>query len=358
MHIEKISLLNFRNYDFLDLELNSNVNIFCGDNAQGKTNLLEAMYFSAMGRSHKTTFYRELIQFEKTEAHIKSLIKNDSVTDKIDIHLHSDGKKGIAINSLPIKNSVDLFGILLVVMFSPEDLNLIKSGPSARRRFLDMELCQLSKVYYYNLRQYYKILKNRNNLLKKIQKNRSAMDMLEGWDIQLVEYGVKIAIQRDNFLKKLNDIAKEIYFNITDNKEELSLQYKPGLEISGYEDKLKKNIERDIFTGVTNYGIHKDDINFYVNNNNVKNFGSQGQQRTSVLAVKLAEIEIIRDEKNQNPVLLLDDVLSELDINRQKYLLNNIENTQTFITCTGIVDLLMNLDNSKKIYYVSNGKIT
>lgn len=356
MYIKKFSLKNYRNIDFLELELKNGVNIFYGENAQGKTNILEAIYVCATGRSHRTHIDKELIKFNETNAHIKAYIQS-STLDKIDIHLKKDSKKGIAINNIPINKLGELFGTLNIVIFSPEDLNLIKSGPLERRKFIDMELCQINKVYYHNLGQYHKILKQRNSLLKKISKENNLKETLFVWDSQLIEYGKKIIEIRQDFINKINKISKKIHFEITNQNEELEIIYKPSVLAEDFEKKLKKNIEKDIFYATTSYGPHKDDIIFLINNINARDFGSQGQQRTVSLSTKLAEIILIKEEKGDFPILLLDDVFSELDKSRQKYLISSINNIQVIITCTGIEDIIKNLQNDCQLFNIKNGYI-
>ncbi len=357
MYVRKISLKNYRNIERLDLELKDGINIFYGQNAQGKTNLLESIYIGATGRSHRTHKDKELINFDENESHIRLEVQKNTIFDKIDIHLKNNSKKGIAINGIPINKLGELFGYLNVVIFSPEDLSLIKQGPQERRKFIDMELCQISNIYYYNLCQYYKILKQRNSLLKKLAKDNSLKDTLFIWDSQLVNFGCKIIKERCLFIEKLNSISQKIHKQITNNKEHLELKYKPSVLANEFKEKLEKNIEKDIFYTSTSYGPHKDDMLFFINNINARDFGSQGQQRTASLSTKLAEIQLIKEEKGILPVLLLDDVLSELDKDRQKFLIKNIKNLQVIITCTGVEDVLKNLDEKCNIFNVSNGKI-
>lgn len=356
MYISRMQLDSYRNLETLDLRLHQGTNIFFGDNAQGKTNFLESVYLCATGRSHRTSFDRELIMLGKNECHVRAFVTEGGFSDQIDIHLRSNKKKGIAVNNLPIKKLGDLFGILLVVIFSPEDLSLIKSGPSERRRFIDMELCQLNKVYYHNLNKYHKVLKQRNALLKSLAKDLSQADTLDIWDEQLVDYGTRIMSARLEFLERINSISREIHKNITRGKEELRLIYRPNVEASEFLKKLKKNHERDILTKTTNAGIHKDDFSVFINELDARTFGSQGQQRTCSLSLKLAEIKLIKEEKGNTPVLLLDDVLSELDNNRQEYLLKSISDIQTIITGTG-VESFVNTEGAK-IFSVCNGLIS
>ncbi len=357
MYVKKLSLKNYRNIQLLEIELKKGINIFYGKNAQGKTNLLEAIYIGATGRSHRTHIDKELINFDKLDAHIKIEVIYNNYLNKIDIHLKKDSKKGIALNNLPLKKLGELFGALNVVIFSPEDLNLIKRGPLERRKFIDIELCQVNKVYYDSLFQYHKILKHRNALLKKIFKQNDLKETLFAWDIQLIEYGKKIIKTREDFIKKISKIANKIHNSITKNQEFLQIKYKPNVSFKDFESKLNKSIEKDILYQTTSVGPHKDDILFFINDINVKDFGSQGQQRTVSLSTKLAEIDLIKKEKGIFPVLLLDDVFSELDQFRQKYLISNIKDIQVIITCTGIEDVIKNLNTDCKIFEIEDGKI-
>lgn len=355
MIVQSINLKNYRNIRDINIDLNSGTNIIYGDNAQGKTNLLESIYLCATGRSHRTSHDSELIAFDESNAFIKLTVVDDlERTDTINIHLKKGSKKGIAINGLTLKKTGDLLGVLNVVMFSPEDLQLIKNGPGQRRRFMDMELCQISRVYYYNLNQYHKILKQRNNLLKNIKGQESTLDI---WDIQLAEFGKKLIKARKNFILELSEIAGGIHGSITEGRESLTLKYNPSAEIENFDEKLKKNRERDIYYGTTMTGPHKDDILFFINGVNVRDYGSQGQQRTACLAVKMAEIDLIKQHKNVNPVLLLDDVLSELDKTRQNYLINSIREVQTVITCPVLDKALMTMGEKSKIFNVFQGKV-
>lgn len=358
MYIEKLSLKNFRNFDKISISFSDNINIFYGDNAQGKTNLLESIYLCSTGRSQRTRNDKEMILFGENEAHIQIYAKKEKRTDRIDINLKRDGKKGIAVNNTAIKKLGELFGIVKTIIFSPEDLQMIKSGPSERRRFMDIELCQISNLYYYNLQQYYKILKQRNNLLKTIQKDYKLKETIFAWNEQLVIYGKKIISLRREFIKKINYIAFNIHQKITGGKEKLNIIYRPSVLEENFFSKLEKNIDKDLLYGTTSLGPHKDDLIFNINDIDIRNFGSQGQQRTASLSTKLAEIEFIKEESSSFPILLLDDVFSELDIKRQNFLIDNIKNIQTFITCTGIEDTIKKLTDKAFIYHVENGIVT
>ncbi|MCL2225443.1 MAG: DNA replication/repair protein RecF [Defluviitaleaceae bacterium] len=341
MHIKKISIAGFRNLDVSECELSSGVNIIFGDNAQGKTNFLEAVYFCAFGRSLRARADGELVGWGRDSASIRLETERAGMSSVLDARLSLAGKKavkGIMSDFIPVKHMKDLFGRLLVVMFSPEDLRLIKAGPSERRRFMDMEICQLSPVYYSDLKEYFRALKQRNALLKILQKDRgSAMrESLSVWDEQLINYGLRIIKTRHSFVEKVNKIAAEIHKNITQGAEELRLEYKAGIAAENYAAVMEKSHEKDIARGTTSDGIHTDDIEFTINEISARHFGSQGQQRTAALSAKLAEIEIIKQSTGETPILLLDDVLSELDKHRQKFLLAQISNLQTIVTCTGV----------------------
>lgn len=355
MYVKNLTLKNYRNIEYANLEFSPHTNIIYGDNAQGKTNLLESIYLCAAGRSHRTHTDKELISFNTDSSFVKLVLKDDvERIDTINMHIKNNAKKGIAVNGLPLKKTGDLLGVLNVVMFSPEDLQLVKNGPGQRRRFMDMELCRISKVYFYNLNQYQRVLKQRNNLLKTLKKYDVS---LEVWDIQLCEYGKKIIKAREDFIERLNGISSDIHKNITENSEILTLKYDKNVDIENMEKKLQASADRDIYYGTTTIGPHKDDVIFYINNINVREYGSQGQQRTACLSVKMAEIDLIREYNNVNPILLLDDVLSELDKKRQNYLINNIEDVQTIITCPYIDETLMNISKKSKIFNVFEGKI-
>lgn len=334
------------------------VNILYGDNAQGKTNILESLYICGTTKSHKGSKDKEIIKLDKDESHIKILLEKDKITHKIDMHLKKNKPKGVAIDGLPIKKSSELFGIINFVFFSPEDLSIIKNGPSERRRFIDLELCQLDKVYLYHLSCYNKILIQRNNLLKQISFNRKLLDTLSVWDLQLVDHGIKIMERRKLFIEQLKIIVSEIHNQLSGNKENLILNYESNVTIENFAEKLESALDRDINLKMTNYGPHRDDISIFNGKEDIRKFGSQGQQRTAALSLKLAEIEIVKQITKDNPILLLDDVLSELDRKRQNYLLNSITELQTIITCTGLEELITNRMKCDRIFKVVEGTVT
>lgn len=357
MIIKSLELSHFRNYETLDLLFDKGTNILYGDNAQGKTNILEAIYLSATTKSHKGSKDKDVISFGKEESHIRTYLEKDGVEVKVDMHLRSNKSKGIAINGQKIKKAAELLGILNVVFFSPEDLSIIKNGPAERRRFVDMELCQLDSFYLYNLNHYNKIVNQRNKLLKDLYLNPSLRETLTIWDSQLVSFGSKIIERRRQFIEQLNDIIKEIHSKLSGGKEELVIQYEPDVEIEDFEKKLKYNQERDIKLKQTSAGPHRDDFSFLIQDIDIRRFGSQGQQRTAALSLKLSEIELVKKMTKDTPVLLLDDVLSELDSNRQNYLLNSIGDIQTIITCTGLDEFINNRFEINKIYKVTTGRV-
>lgn len=340
MIIESIKLDQFRNYDSLELEFHSGTNLFFGDNAQGKTNILEAVYLCGTTRSHKGSKDKELIHFGEEESHICMRIKKGDIPYRIDMHLKKNKTKGIAINGVPVRKASELIGLGNFVFFSPEDLNIIKNGPAERRRFLDMELCQLDKIYLYHLSNYNKVLVQRNKLLKDFTFYKESDPMLDIMDEQLVQYGSVVIKLRERFVKELNGIIRDIHSRLSGGKEELVVHYENDTDIVSFQNRLKANREKDIRTRITNAGPHRDDICFMTGGIDIRKYGSQGQQRTAALSLKLAEIQIVKENVKDTPVLLLDDVLSELDSSRQRYLLESIHEVQTMITCTGIDDFV------------------
>lgn len=357
MIVDSIKLNNFRNYNNLELKFDKGTNLFYGDNAQGKTNILESVYLCGTTRSHKGSKDRELIHFGDDESHICMKIKKGDIPYRIDMHLKKNKTKGIAINGVPVRKASELIGLGNFVFFSPEDLNIIKNGPSERRRFLDMEMCQLDKIYLYHLSNYNKILLQRNKLLKDFSFYKESDPMLDILDEQLVQYGSVIIKLRDKFVSELNDILREIHSNLSGRKEHLVLEYESSETLETFASSLKKNREKDIRTRITNSGPHRDDLCFLIDKIDIRRYGSQGQQRTAALSLKLAEIEIVKRNVKDTPVLLLDDVLSELDSSRQRYLLESIHQIQTMITCTGIDDFVGYNFKINKLFQVIEGTV-
>ena len=357
MKIESIKLENFLNYQELQLSLDGGTNLFYGDNAQGKTNILESVYLCGTTKSHRGSKDREMILFGQDEAHIRMNLSKNGILYRIDMHLKKNKAKGIAINGIPIHKASELLGLGNFVFFSPEDLNIIKNGPSERRRFLDMELCQLNRVYLYNLMNYNKILMQRNKLLKDIWMHPEYEDTLEIWDMQMIQYGSQVIRARKEFTDQLNEIIFDIHKKLSGGREELLVVYENNVSEQEFEDSIRKNREKDIRLKISHTGPHRDDLSFMIRDVDIRRFGSQGQQRTTALSLKLAEIELVKKKSRDLPVLLLDDVLSELDGNRQHYLLDSISGVQTLITCTGIDDFVENNFQIDRLFYVEDGKV-
>lgn len=359
MYVKSLELKNYRNYENLNLEFKEGTNILYGDNAQGKTNALESIYMSFTSKSHRGSKDKEIIKLGENEAHIKVIIIKNEVPYRIDMHLRANKNKGVAINGIPIRKVTELFGIGNVVFFSPEDLSIIKNGPSERRKFIDTELCQSDKIYAYNLSSYVKILNQKNKLLKDvgISKNKELEDTLDIWDERLAMFGSEIISRRKKFISDMGDIIYEIHRMITDSKEQIKIVYEPSFNGNNLYDEFIKNRKKDIYYKSTSIGPHRDDISFFINGMDVRKYGSQGQQRTAALSLKLSEIEFVKKKVGDVPVLLLDDVLSELDSNRQKQLLNSIKGLQTIITCTGLDEFIENRFNIDNIYRISKGNV-
>ena len=357
MIIKSIELRNFRNYENLDIHLDEGTNILYGDNAQGKTNILEAAYLSGTTKSHKGSRDKEMIRFGEKESHIRTVVQKKEKKYQIDMHLRKSGSKGVAVNKIPIKKASELFGILNIVFFSPEDLNIIKNGPGERRRFLDSELCQLNKIYLSDLFQYNHILNQRNKLLKDIAQKESLKSTLDIWDEQLVRYGASVIRSRREFVREMNEVIQRIHSSITGEKEQIELIYEPNVEEEQFLEILLKNREKDFKFKNTSSGPHRDDMCVKINHIDIRKYGSQGQQRTAALSLKLSEIHLVERKIKDVPILLLDDVLSELDVNRQNYLLESIKNIQTMITCTGLDEFVNSRFEINKLFKVVDGTI-
>ena len=393
MIIKSLDLMDFRNYENLNIDFGSGINIFYGDNAQGKTNILEAIYMSATTKSHRGTKDKDIIRFGCEEGHIRLfLLNSDNVESKLDIHLRKSKTKGIAVDGVRLKKATELLGLINVVLFSPEDLDIIKGGPGERRRFIDMELCQLDDFYIYNLNNYNRIINQRNNLLKDLYFNPSLKDTIGIWDSQLVSFGSKVIERRVLFVKQLNDVIAGIHERLSGGKEHLEIVYEPNVSIEDFEKELAASTDRDIRSKMTNVGPHRDDLVFIIKRNenpdikidkstsdtdqdtiyrsesevksrsdegiDVRKFGSQGQQRSAALSLKLSEIEIVKKLSKDTPVLLLDDVLSELDSNRQNFLLDSIGDVQTMITCTGLDEFVNSRLKVDRVFNVTNGSVS
>ncbi len=350
MYIKEIKLNNFRNYKQLDLNLNKNINIIYGNNAQGKTNILESIFLCSFGKSFRTTKEKEMIMFNENNLIVEIFYQKKDRDGKIKIEIGD--KKQIYLNGVKIKKLSELLGNINIVIFTPDDINILKDGPANRRRFLDMMIGQLRPNYVYNLNMYIKTIEQRNNYLRQIREENKAEEMLEIWDEKLADYGEKIFNYRNEFIEKISKKINKIHGEITDNKEKLKIEYVSNCE--NKEDYLKLLKERrklDIIKGFTTKGVHRDDFMIYINDKEVSTYGSQGQNRTVILSLKLSELNVVYEEIGEYPILLLDDFMSELDEERRKNFLNNIKNTQVILTGTekmDLHDLEYNLYNIKK----------
>lgn len=367
MLVQSISLSNYRNYRDLGISFHPNLNIIIGDNAQGKTNILESIFYAATGKSHRTHYDTELIRWNEKFMRLGLAGVRSSGKLKIEIMVIADGKKVLKVNNQMMKKLSELIGTINVVLFSPEDMMLVKGSPATRRRFLDIEISQTSPFYCYNLANYLKVLSQRNNLLKAVREKRESENMLDIWDLQLVEFGSNIIKKRVEVLERIRTLSKDIHFKITNGQEDLDLSYLATIDPAkannmGLQDyylkKLKDNRVNEIKMGISLCGPHRDDIDIKIGNNTVRAFGSQGQQRTCALSMKLAEMEFMRLETGEYPVLLLDDVLSELDYSRRQFLLEVASSkVQTLVSATGIEDFPESLVKKSKVFKVIKGQI-
>lgn len=355
MYINKIKLQNFRNYNEQEIILNKSINVFYGDNAQGKTNILEAIFLCTFGKSFRTNKEKELIKLGKDNANVIIEYEKKDRDGKISISIFD--KKQILVNGIKIKKLSELLGNINIVIFTPDDINILKGGPALRRRFLDMMIGQLKPNYVYILNMYIKTLEQRNNYLRQIKEENKPENLLDIWDEKLIEYADIIYKYRKEFIDKIKKKINIIHKKITDEKEEINIQYISNCESKEvYSELLKQRRKLDIIKGFTTKGIHRDDFEIYINNKELSIYGSQGQNRTAILSLKLSELQVIYDEIEEEPILLLDDFMSELDINRRKNFLNNINNTQVIITCAEKIEFLKeNVDYC--LYQVKEGEI-
>lgn len=353
MYIKEIKLNNFRNYKQLDLNLNKNINIIYGNNAQGKTNILESIFLCSFGKSFRTTKEKEMIMFNENNLIVEIFYQKKDRDGKIKIEIGE--KKQIYLNGVKIKKLSELLGNINIVIFTPDDINIVKDGPANRRRFLDMMIGQLRPNYVYNLNMYIKTIEQRNNYLRQIREENKPEEMLEIWDEKLADYGEKIFNYRNEFIEKISKKINKIHGEITDDKEKLKIEYVSNCE--NKEDYLKLLKERrklDIIKGFTTKGVHRDDFMIYINDKEVSTYGSQGQNRTVILSLKLSELNVVYEEIGEYPILLLDDFMSELDEERRKNFLNNIKNTQVILTGTEKIDLH---DLEYNLYNIKKGEV-
>ena len=365
MNIKRLELKNFRNYKDETIELPSGASVFLGQNAQGKTNILEAVYYAALGRSHRTSADMELIRWDEGEALLSLEFFRMSAENKLEFRFFRDSRRKIFRNGAPIRMK-DLVGIINVVLFSPEDLFLIKGAPAGRRRFLDMEISQADPSYFYDLAVYTRLLTQRNTLLKRVRDGEADESEIPLWDVQIVPRAVNLIKKRIDTVKKLDELASGTQREISGGREKLSLRYElHGADgdmtkdlFSWYNEKLAESLRLDIVRGVTRFGPHRDDLAFFVNGTDLRAFGSQGQQRTGVLSLKLAELAFFKEETGEYPILLLDDVMSELDRDRREKLLSFIrgEKMQALITATD--EAYFPSGSFENFFCVSHGTVT
>lgn len=358
MRLHHLTLTNYRNYESLSVSFNGQIHFFIGNNAQGKTNLLESIYLLALTKSHRTSKDRELIRWGADQAKIHCELTLFDRQVELDIDIFQQGKK-VMINRIERKKISEFLGQLKVVLFAPEDLQLIKGSPVQRRRFMDRALGQLRPKYVNDLTQYQKVLQQRNQLLKDAVRKPKLLQTIDLWDDQLIEYGSEVIKARETFIGNINEFAQKVHYDITEGKEQLTLSYDANCVADHLKDKIYKSRERDLHTGTTNIGPHRDELQFFINDIDAKVYGSQGQQRTVALSLKLAELEYMKQQMGDMPILLLDDVLSELDINRQRQLLDNIgDSIQTFVTTTDVEGIKHDILKRSDFFYIKEGILT
>lgn len=353
MLIKKLELNRFRNYESQILEFDDGINIIYGNNGEGKTNIVEAIYLMSLGRSFRTSRDKEMINLNAEMSYIKSLVESSGREFKIEYRIDKTAKKAIKINSLPIEKLTELLGIVNVVIFSPEDLKLVKEGPKERRAFIDREISQIRPKYYQLLHSYHKNLIQRNNLLKDFDIDKILLDV---YDSNLSEIGYKIIEYREEFLREIAEIASDNHYKISSGKENLEINYEKNISVKSKEDYysiMKDSQNKDILKKTTSFGIHKDDIDIKINGIDLRSYGSQGQKRSAAISLKLSEIELIYRLKGEYPIVLLDDIFSELDPMRQNMLLDTFKKTQTFVTAAE--DVNVDIKNTK--YRVSGQKV-
>jgi DNA replication and repair protein RecF len=373
LRVSHLNLNSYRNYDHLDLAVTSPLCVIVGANAQGKTNLLESVYYLATARSFRAQKDDELIKWGVDEAFLGCTVEREVNSSEIRIRLTRNKAKQITVNARVLRRHLDLFGHLNVVTFSPDDLQLVKGGPSERRRFLDMELAQVSRAYRHDIATYQKILRQRNNLLKEMSERRAGSDLLEAWDLQLLDSGCRIMVRRAAAVKHLAHFAGLVHHRITQGGERLTIRYRPFFGSASEVDdwgspdavrvrfaqEMKRLRPIEIRRGLTMAGPQRDDLEFLINDQDVRSYGSQGQQRTCVLATKLAEIEFMHTQTGMYPVLLLDDVMSELDENRRRFFLGTVSGrVQTFITATGLETFPEEFVSQAQVMRIVDGRLS
>lgn len=356
MYLKEMQLVNFRNYEKAYIKFDRNKNLFLGENAKGKTNLVEAAYLCAFSRSFRTNNAMEFVRFGEDFALIRIKAVSGDIERIIDFTILKNGKKMIKVDGKPIKRTADLLNNLVVVIFSPDDIGIIKDSPDKRRLFIDKELCQIRPRYYESLRNYKESLKNKNSLLKN-REISNMEDLLDVYDSQMIKYGSQLIDYRSSFINMLAKTSSEIQKNISNGKENLEIKYNPSSEKKYLEEKIIKTREKDKIRGYASVGPHRDDIEFYINEKNAHKYASQGQQRTIALSLKLAEVKITREIIGENPILILDDVLSELDVERQNYLMDSVDNVQLMMTSTDINNEILERMKKKTVFIVDDGNV-
>ena len=364
MRFQSLYLKNFRNYEDLELEFDPGLNLILGENGKGKTNILEGLFVMGLGRSFRTNSDREMIAFGRETALSRAkVISDDENETEIEITYSNEGKL-IKVDGVKLQRTVDLLEKVYIVVFSPDDLRIIKDGPDSRRRFMDRELCQIRPVYYSDLGSYKKVLKQRNMLFKQGCRDES---LIAVFDESLADYGIRIIEERERFVSRIRDICASIHFEISSGEEKLGIEYETrfsaaeGADLAEkkdiYKRKLEESRESDMQRGFTGFGPHKDDLKIEINGIDTRQYGSQGQQRTAALSIKLAEIDLIKQETGCSAILLLDDVLSELDQRRQRYLIEAMRKVQVFVTATEIDPEVMRLLPKGKSFVAKGGKV-
>lgn len=360
MYISRITLDKYRNYGLLRLDLAPGLNVFLGENAQGKTNLLEAVYFTSIGRSMRTPRDKELIMWGEERAGLRADAVGRGGKSRVEIVLDKRANKRLAINGAEVRKLGELMGVIMTVLFSPDEISIIKDSPGDRRRFMDIAICQISKSYFYLLSRYNKTLAQRNRLIK----SGAGGDTLDVWDLQLADTGAKVIRTRRGFIKRLEKLADKNHAYLTSGKERLTLSYE---SLGGGSDdelkeeflnELKRTRERDVFQGYTHTGPQTDDFAAVCGDVDIRKFGSQGQQRTAALSLKLAQLDLFFEETGEYPVLLLDDVFSELDESRQQKLIERLSGHQTVVTCTHIDEKMKRQFKDAALFRVENGSVT
>lgn len=353
MWINKIQINNFRNYKKEEIKLDKNINLFYGENAQGKTNIIEAIFLGSMGKSFRTKKDKEMIKLNSEKAILK--IEYEKYDRDGNVKIELSNKKNIYLNGIKIKKLSELLGNINIVIFTPDDINILKGPPQNRRRFLDIMISQLKPNYMYHLNLYLKTLEQRNNYLRQIREEKKDENLLDIWDEKLIAEAEIIYQYRKEYMNKIKEKIKKIHKEITSNQEEIEIEYVSECQTKeNYLRILKERRKLDIIKGFTTKGIHRDDFVIYINKKQLNIYGSQGQHRTAILSLKLAELNIVKEEVGEEPILLLDDFMSELDEKRIRRFLNKIENTQVIITCTEKI----NVENKNiLIYNVKEGSI-